>query len=103
MNNIPDLISELKIERYLYKSKCLKQKKVIDRLSRKIQRLNNEKKRIEADRDFQIMFKEIAYDELIERDKRISKSINMIYENYGLLDKYQIEILEDILKGSDVK
>lgn len=40
MSKLPELISELKIERYLYKSKCLKQKKVIDRLSRKIQRKN---------------------------------------------------------------
>lgn len=33
--------------------------------------------------------------------QRIDKALNMIYENYGLLDKYQIEILEDILKESD--
>lgn len=28
----------------------------------------------------------------------IDKAINYIYKNYGLLDKYQIEVLEDILK-----
>lgn len=36
-----------------------------------------------------------------EYKRRIDKAINYIYKNYGLLDKYQIEILEDILKGSD--
>lgn len=32
--------------------------------------------------------------------KVISEALKMIYDNYGLLDKYQVEILEDILKGN---
>lgn len=30
--------------------------------------------------------------------KAISEALKMIYDNYGLLNKYQVEILEDILK-----
>ena len=32
---------------------------------------------------------------------RIDKALKMIWDNYGLLDKYQVEMLEDILKGED--
>lgn len=42
-----------------------------------------------------------AEETIEELQERIDKAINYIYKNYGLLDKYQIEILEDILKGSD--
>lgn len=31
--------------------------------------------------------------------ERIHKALKMIWENYGVLDKYGIELLEDILKG----
>lgn len=31
--------------------------------------------------------------------ERIRKALHMIWENYGVLDKYGIELLEDILKG----
>lgn len=39
-------------------------------------------------------------EKLEELQQRIDKAINYIYKNYGLLDKYQVEILEDILKGT---
>lgn len=43
-----------------------------------------------------------AYDCIIEdRDKRIDKARKMIFDNYGVLDKYQIELLDDILKGDE--
>lgn len=57
-------------------------------------------------------FKEDAYIPLIsgltitnmlvdyQDDKeKINKALKMIWDNYGVLDKYQIDILEDILKG----
>lgn len=31
--------------------------------------------------------------------EKIYKALKMIWENYGVLDKYGIELLEDILKG----
>lgn len=31
----------------------------------------------------------------------IYKARKMIFDNYGVLDKYQIELLDDILKGDD--
>lgn len=31
--------------------------------------------------------------------EKINKALKMIWDNYGLLDKYQIDILEDTLKG----
>ncbi len=36
----------------------------------------------------------------LKRD-RIGKARKMIFDNYGVLDKYEIEILDDILKGED--
>ena len=42
----------------------------------------------------------VLIEENEELQERIDKAINYIYKNYGLLDKYQIEILEDILKGT---
>lgn len=32
-------------------------------------------------------------------EKRIYKARKMIFDNYGVLDKYGIEMLDDILKG----
>lgn len=51
-----------------------------------------------------------SYDKLLdyitnlqqERDKykmRCYNSLKMIWDNYGVLDKYEIEMLEDILEG----
>lgn len=34
-----------------------------------------------------------------ELKRRIGESLRMIWDNYGVLDKYGIEMLEDILKG----
>lgn len=31
--------------------------------------------------------------------ERLNKALKMIWENYGVLDKYGIELLEDTLKG----
>lgn len=39
-----------------------------------------------------------------EKDKykmRCFKAYKMIWDNYGVLDKYEIEMLEDVLKGED--
>jgi len=41
----------------------------------------------------------LSYCEILE--KRINKARKIIFDNYGVLDKYEIEILDDILKGSD--
>lgn len=32
--------------------------------------------------------------------KTISEALKIIWDNYGVLDKYQVEILEEILKGN---
>lgn len=32
-------------------------------------------------------------------EKRIYKARKMMFDNYGVLDKYEIEMLDDILKG----
>ena len=34
-----------------------------------------------------------------ELKRRIGESLKMIWDNYGVLDKYGIEMLEDILRG----
>ena len=34
--------------------------------------------------------------------ERLFKARKMIFDNYGVLDKYQIEMLEDILKGEEI-
>lgn len=34
-------------------------------------------------------------------EKRIYKARKMIFDNYGVLDKYEIEMLDDILKGDN--
>lgn len=43
------------------------------------------------------------YEDLLEKyfniQQRIYKARKMIFDNYGLLDKYEIEMLDDILKG----
>ena len=39
----------------------------------------------------------LSYIEQLE--KRIYKARKMIFDNYGVLDKYEIEMLDDILKG----
>ena len=50
--------------------------------------------------------------ELYEENKRLNKenkklkkiifeARKMIFDNYGVLDKYEIELLDDVLKGSD--
>ena len=39
----------------------------------------------------------LSYIEQLE--KRIYKARKMIFDNYGVLDKYDIELLDDILKG----
>ena len=39
----------------------------------------------------------LSYIEQLE--KRIYKARKMIFDNYGVLDKYGIEMLDDILKG----
>ena len=41
----------------------------------------------------------LSYCEILE--KRINKARKIIFDNYAVLDKYEIEILDDILKGSD--
>ncbi len=44
---------------------------------------------------------------LEKENKKLKKIIfearKMIFDNYGVLDKYEIELLDDILKGSDSK
>lgn len=45
-------------------------------------------------KDLQIV---LSYIEQLE--KRIYKARKMIFDNYGVLDKYEIEMLDDILKG----
>lgn len=39
----------------------------------------------------------------IQKDltNRIYKARKMIFDNYGVLDKYEIELLDDILQGSE--
>lgn len=32
---------------------------------------------------------------------RIGKSLKMIFDNYGVLDKYEIEMLDDTLRGKN--
>lgn len=39
----------------------------------------------------------LSYIEQLE--KTIYKARKMIFDNYGVLDKYEIEMLDDILKG----
>lgn len=39
----------------------------------------------------------LSYIEQLE--KRIYEARKMIFDNYGVLDKYEIEMLDDILKG----
>ena len=39
------------------------------------------------------------YEEIQELKQRIYKARKMIFDNYGVLDKYEIEMLDDILKG----
>lgn len=60
-------------------------------------------------------YKKLSCDEIVilkdyitnleeERDKykmRCYKAYKMIWDNYGLLDKYGIEMLEDILEGKE--
>ena len=43
-------------------------------------------------------YKEI-YDYITNLQERIFKARKMIFDNYGVLDKYEIELLDDILKG----
>lgn len=44
-----------------------------------------------------------TFDELLRENKKqkevITKALKIIWDNYGVLDKYGIEMLEDILKG----
>lgn len=51
-------------------------------------------KQVIWERDFNEKMREIYQD-------RIDKARKMIFDNYGVLDKYEIEILDDILKGDE--
>ena len=53
---------------------------------------------------------EMANKKIEEKDKEIERLNNiifkthkMIYDNYGVLDKYEIDILDDILTGKELK
>ena len=39
--------------------------------------------------------------EVIRLREIIDKARKMIFDNYGVLDKYEIEMLDDILRGKD--
>lgn len=41
------------------------------------------------------------YEENQNLKARIFKARKMIFDNYGLLDKYELELLDDILKGDE--
>ena len=45
--------------------------------------------------------RDIALDYIIDLKERINKARKMIFDNYGVLDKYEIELLDDILKGDE--
>lgn len=50
------------------------------------------------------MYEMNMYREENEKNKYkqiIYKARKMIFDNYGILDKYEIELLDDILKGDD--
>ena len=40
-------------------------------------------------------------DYITNLQERIFKARKMIFDNYGVLDKYEIELLDDILKGDE--
>ena len=75
------------------------QKKVIDRLSRKIQRLKHEIKVVESGGRLSALVIDCLFMDLDLRDKRINKAIHHIENNLSWA-KGSEELLE-ILKGSD--
>lgn len=57
----------------------------------------------DEDGKLELSFKEwfALLDYITNLQERIFKARKMIFDNYGVLDKYEIELLDDILKGDE--
>lgn len=62
----------------------------------KIKELQQEKEKLEKEYKSKV-------DDIGKLTSIIYKARKMIFDNYGVLDKYEIELLDDILQGSEDK